>query len=86
MILAAVSVGFVSAVISWWLVCGFLAYGLTFAYFQRKYPVLAAHDVADDRDFALKFACMGPFALLLAFGLSEFGRYGWTIKSPVTGG
>lgn len=50
-----------------WLACGFLAYGVSFAYFQREYPELAAKDYILDRCISATCGLLGgPFTLIVA--------------------
>lgn len=66
-------------IVLFWVVCGFFAYGKTFAYFQRKYPLIAAMDEESDRAFALLMAITGPVGLIVALLKSEHGM-GWRWK------
>ena len=58
-----------------WVVCGVLAYGLDFAYFQRKYSPIADECYKKDRRNAVIVGFGGPIALLmtLACGGIEYG-------------
>lgn len=58
-----------------WIVCGVLAYGLTFAYFQDNWPALAWSHRVGDRVIASTFFLMGPGGLFVAFVGSRC-RYG----------
>jgi len=49
-----------------WIVCGVFAFGLTFAYFQRKYPSTAEERYRVDLCFALALAIFGPLGLSCA--------------------
>lgn len=56
-----------------------LSYGLTFGYFQRRFPGLAGRDYYGDRSFAAHFGLMTfflPLLILVPFFCSDFGRYG----------
>jgi len=61
-----------------WIVCGVLTYGVTFAYFWRKFPLLQDEpsELRRDRNFAILTACTGPIGLLTAIFCSDFARYG----------
>jgi hypothetical protein len=58
-----------------WVACGVLAYGLYFAYFQRKWPSLAEEHYDTDRGRARWWLIGGPLALLgaLIAGGTEYG-------------
>lgn len=60
-----------------WAACGVLAYGYTFAYFQRKYPETGAtrRGLSQDRRLALLAAACGPFGLWasMADGGAQYG-------------
>lgn len=60
-----------------WFACGTLAYGLTFAYFQRKWPSIAnlENQRSVDRGFAFLVSFCGPFGLIVAIIQSGF-KYG----------
>jgi hypothetical protein len=62
----------VSSVIAAWCICGVLAYGFTFAYFQREYPRQAKEGAEEDRRLARQFAWGGPIGLMVALS-----RGGW---------
>ena len=47
-----------------WAVCGFLAYGMDLAHFQKKWPSLADEDRDRDRRRALFTALCGPLGLV----------------------
>ena len=57
-----------------WIACGVFAYGLTFAYYQGKYPGLAAEDYMSDRIFALIPAVCGVVGLFASLICTNFGR------------
>ncbi len=59
-----------------WFVCGFLAYGITYAYFQRKYSLIASMSRDSDKRHALFVACFGPIGLFVSYFYSGFARYG----------
>ena len=48
-----------------WIVCGVFAYGLTFAYFQETYPMIAEQDAKYDRRFAGIISIFGPLGLFV---------------------
>lgn len=49
-----------------WGLCGFLAYGLTLAYFQREFPLIASDYRRSDVRFASVMAVAGPLGLAAA--------------------
>lgn len=63
-----------------WAVCGALAYGLTLAYFQMKYPAIAYPWRHADTLVALLVAVFGPFGLIVTLLSSEGCRYGLRYK------
>ncbi len=69
-------------IVAVWILCGVIAYGRTFAHFQRKYPTLAAEYVDEDQIFALAMAAIGPFGLLISLIM---GRHGMMFRRPTTG-
>jgi hypothetical protein len=56
--------------------CGVLAYGFSFAHFQKQAPRFTAHN----RRFSLLMACCGPAGLLASFFLSGHWRDGIRFK------
>lgn len=64
-----------------WVVCGYLAAGLSFAFFQKKYPSIAAeHRASDVRQCVLVFF-VGPAGLIAALftcGIKHGLLYPWT--------
>lgn len=50
-----------------WIVCGVLSFGLSFAYFQRAYPMFA--EAVYRTDWIESFVCglFGPIGLLATF-------------------
>jgi hypothetical protein len=71
---------FVASLVAW-ITCGTIAYGLTFAYFQRKYLVIAEASVSEDRAFACLMAVLGPVGLLIALRCNERCGYGFTFRA-----
>ena len=74
-----------AAVLIGWVVCGVLAYGITFASFSREFPPRTRRDNRN-RDHASCAAIMGlfgPFGLVVVFFLSSFAadglRYRWRV-------
>ena len=63
-----------------WVVSGWLAYGLTFAYFQREWPGLAPENVGGDRRNALNAALLGPLGLAVVL-FSKMACHGFKWRS-----
>lgn len=59
-----------------WAVCGYFAYGFSFAYYQKEYPEIANESRDDDKKYALKFSFLGVVALIVAYvsGQTKYGR------------
>jgi len=68
------------SLIVFYCVCCFLSYGLTFAYFQRKYPVIAKSGYRTDVVTCTGLSLFGPISLLITFFMYERGIYGFKIK------
>ncbi len=62
-----------------WFGCGFLAYGLALAHFQKKYPLAADERREADRGFARGMFFFGPFGLLVA---ALKARHGFMWRLP----
>lgn len=63
-----------------WAVCGALAYGITFAYFEWRFPGLGSH-----RYIAGCMAFAGPIGLAVAFALSGCAEHGLKFRSTENG-
>ena len=61
-----------------WIVCGILAYGFTFAYFQRQYPILSDANRIYDRMFAILFLIGGLFGLVIVV-IRRGYQHGWKL-------
>lgn len=70
----------IALIIAAWLACGIGGAGFCFAYFQGRYPTLAARDRREDLGNACLVAMFGPLGLVIAFCLSGFGEYGWRLR------
>ena len=67
-----------------YVICGVLAYGYNFAYFQTKYRIIACrHYMQSDRRFALETSLFGPVGLVVAAVLGNT-KYGLMFRSPWT--
>lgn len=68
-------------VVGIWMACAIASAGIQFAYFQRKWPSLAAGSAREDLGMALLFGIvLGPVGPLIAFFQSGFCQYGWTLR------
>lgn len=64
-----------------WVACGIASAGFDFAYFQGKYPTIAKESRLEDLGQALLLGIItGPVALVVAFCLGGFGKYGWRLR------
>ena len=59
-----------------WVFCSLLSYGLTFAYFQRKYVWIAENEYRQDMIFSIVWSLAGPISLVLSIVLGNFRKYG----------
>ena len=59
-----------------YLVCFILNYGITLAYFQRKYTEVARENYFSDVSFAIYMGILGPLGTVIAFFMSEYYKYG----------
>jgi hypothetical protein len=59
-----------------WYACGMLAYGITYAFFQREFPRIADENRQIDRRIALLMAVCGPLGLIMVSfsGAFKHGR------------
>lgn len=73
MTLSIVSILFVGL----WIVCGFFAYGLTYAHFQKNERWSSIHEETEEDDFrfALLMGYLGLIGFLAALGFSEWRKY-----------
>ncbi len=60
-----------------WALCGVLAYGATFAEFEREFQEIAEECRPQHRAFALYMGCLGPIGLLIACLGSRCFRHGF---------
>jgi len=67
--------------IMFWAVCGFITYGISFAYLQRTSPPKMARDEYwEDMGFSMLWGLFGPVSLLIAFFLSGLAHKGFKIR------
>lgn len=57
--------------IALYLTSAVLAYGMSFAYWQRHFPTIAKTKQKQDRTISLFFALFGPIALFVVYFLRE---------------
>lgn len=62
--------------ISFYLLCGILAYGILFAYQQVKYELKAKSYYDVDRWVSIMFGLLGPLGLLIVLFITGFAKYG----------
>ncbi len=55
-----------------WIICSVVAYGYSFAHYQRTCPGIAEQDYLDDLLFCLHMSVGGPLALLPMICMLEF--------------
>lgn len=68
-------------IIAIWIICGFINYGLGFAYWQRKFPTIAKDNYKSDMKFEFKISLFGLFALIPTLLYQAVnGFYGFKIK------
>lgn len=53
-------------ILAFWLGCGVVGYGVTFAYFQGNWPRIAQETRGDTRSLAFFIASFGPIGLAAA--------------------
>lgn len=62
------------------IICGVLAYGITFAHFQREFSLTSHEDVGINRVLALFMACSGIVGLVIIYIFSDFAKHGLKYK------
>ena len=64
-----------------WIICGWLAYGLTFSYFRTMFP--DPRFAAEDRGFSWFMAAFGPIGLTVAAITHNGSSFMWRMpKCP----
>lgn len=58
-----------------WVLCGLVAYGLTFAHFQREFVFIAVKRRKESRSLAMRVAVSGPLGLVVIISLG-FWKHG----------
>lgn len=59
-----------------WAACGVVAYGLTFAYFQKEFALISKEKVGADVLLAAATAILGPFGVVICFLVGEGCEHG----------
>lgn len=59
-----------------WATSGFLGYGISFGFFQRKFPTIAVEGRLGDQIYSAFIAVNGPIGLIAIVLGSGFCRYG----------
>ena len=67
-------------IITIWVICGILAYGISFAHWQREYPTLAESSYREDMGFSILWIPLGPLGLIITYFLSGFAEHGLKFK------
>lgn len=65
--------------ILFWVICGAFDYAFSFAYFQRKYTLIAAEQYASQRRHCIGMALGGPIALLASLYAFD-GAFSYGLK------
>lgn len=68
--------GYIVALVIAYVVCGLLAYGITFAYWQGEFPGQAAGQYREDMGIAMVFGMAGPGGLFISFFASGLAQHG----------
>lgn len=67
-------------IITGWIICGIVTYGITFGHFQGEWPTIAKKKYRQDMAFAVGFSFLGPIGLVLSFLMSGFAEHGLKFK------
>lgn len=69
-----------SYIIIFWLVCGFISYGFSLAYWQRGWPSLAENNYIDDIIVSLIMSIIfGPIMLIFGIFIVKFYKHGFKL-------
>lgn len=66
-------------IIAGWALCGFLSYGLTLAYHQREFTLIANRNRNRDRGFAFLTSLLGPLSLFVALLMCREHGFMWRL-------
>lgn len=66
-----------------WGACSVLVYGITLAFFQQNFKLIAEKSYWEDVGLAAFLSIFGPLALVVAFFLSGFAHYGLQYRRRV---
>lgn len=70
-------------IVTIWLACGTLTYGISMADHWYSFPTLRSPDkVREHAGFSVLFACLGPVALMVVFFLTGFAQHGLMYRRP----
>jgi len=73
----------VALIVVGWLVCAFVATGITVAFFQGTFPQISKDSYREDLGRAILCALVfGPVWLFISLFLSGFCQYEWTLRPP----
>jgi uncharacterized membrane protein YidH (DUF202 family) len=70
------------AIAIFWVACSVLCYGVSMAYWQRKFAIIAKSSYTSDLRFSTLISIGGPISLLLVFFMSDWGTYGLLYRNP----
>ncbi len=71
-------------VIITYLICCILSYGMSFAFWQRKFPNIAPHAYRSDIISSIMFSLLGPISLLFTYFNTNFAKYGFKFYGKPT--
>ena len=63
-----------------WIILSILTYGMHFAYFQRKYSIIAEEEYREDMAHAVLVAILSPISFWVIFFMTGFAKYGLKFK------
>ena len=66
--------------IVFWIICGVLAYGITFGHFHRNHPSIAEKNYRQNMSFSVGIGLIGPIGLIVIFFHSGFAEHGLKFK------
>lgn len=68
-------------IVGGWIACGIACAGFNFAYFQGKWPTLAAAHYCEDLSLAIGLGLIfGPIGLVCELIHGGLGQYGWRLR------
>lgn len=63
-----------------WVISGILAYGISFAHWQRSFPLIAKESYIEDVILSISFGLFGIFSLMVLIILTNFVKHGIKFK------